>query len=194
MNNLFPSPPGQVARVGAARVAVIHGDPDSLAGWGFGVEMVTPPPPPSLLLPLPMSLLYTLGVEMVTARPCPPPPSLLLPLPMSLLYTLGVEMVTARPCPPPPLPTVAPTHVPTVHSRRRDGYRPPLPPPSESLSLSPSLSPSTCHHHHHHHRDPPSAVVILGTHHRPSESLSLSPSLSPSSQTTTTTIVTHRQQ
>jgi len=44
MNNLFPSPPGQVARVGAARVAVIHGDPDSLAGWGFGVEMVTARP------------------------------------------------------------------------------------------------------------------------------------------------------
>ena len=37
-----------------------------------------------------------------------PPPSLPLPLPMSLLYTHSL--------PTPPLPTVAPTHVPTVHS------------------------------------------------------------------------------
>jgi hypothetical protein len=37
-------------------------------------------PPPSLLLPLPMSLLYTHSFS-------PPPPSLLLPLPVSLLYT-----------------------------------------------------------------------------------------------------------
>jgi len=39
-------------------------------------------PPPSLLLPLPMSLLYTPSVDNRA-----PPPSLLLPLPMSLLYT-----------------------------------------------------------------------------------------------------------
>ena len=39
--------------------------------------------PPSLLLPLPVSLLYT--------RSLCPPPSLLLPLPMSLLYPPSVD-------------------------------------------------------------------------------------------------------
>jgi hypothetical protein len=52
-------------------------------------------PPPSLLLPLPMSLLYTPSL----------PPSLLLPLPMSLLYTPSVDIsysFTRAPRPAPP--------------------------------------------------------------------------------------------
>ena len=43
------------------------------------------PPPPSLLLPLPVSLLYTPSVD--NRLDSPPPTSLLLPLPVSLLYT-----------------------------------------------------------------------------------------------------------
>ena len=44
-------------------------------------------PPPFLLLPLPMSLLYTPSVDNSFDVAPPPPPSLLLPLPVSLLYT-----------------------------------------------------------------------------------------------------------
>jgi hypothetical protein len=78
----------------------------------YGFVAVPPPSPPSLLLPLPISLLYTpLWAWRAT---CSPPPSLLLPLPISLLYTpLWAWRAT---CSPPPLPTVAPTCVPTVHS------------------------------------------------------------------------------
>jgi hypothetical protein len=54
-------------------------DGGRLQGRGVRSERGCPPPPPSLLLPLPMSLLYTHS-----------PPSLLLPLPMSLLYTPSV--------------------------------------------------------------------------------------------------------
>ena len=51
----------------------------------------------------------------------PPPPSLLLPLPVSLLYTHSPPPYCCPyPCPyctlTPPLPTVAPTRVPTVYS------------------------------------------------------------------------------
>ena len=50
------------------------------------------------------------------------PPSLLLPLPMSLLYTHSLPPYCCPyPCPyctlPPSLPTVAPTQVPPVHAR-----------------------------------------------------------------------------
>lgn len=31
-----------VVTVGGCRVGVVHGDPDSLAGWGFGAEMMPP--------------------------------------------------------------------------------------------------------------------------------------------------------
>ena len=75
----------------------------------------------------------------------PPPPSLLLPLPVSLLYTPSLPPYCCPyPCPyctlPPSLPTVAPTRVPTVHSL------PPslLLPLPVSLLYTPSLPPYCC--------------------------------------------------
>lgn len=35
-------PLSTVLRVGGCRIGVVHGDPDSLAGWGLGVEMMLP--------------------------------------------------------------------------------------------------------------------------------------------------------
>jgi hypothetical protein len=70
-------------------------------------------------LGLPAAQRQRAGVERGTQAPAGPEQSdsLLLPLPMSLLYT-GHRV-------PPPLPTVAPTHVPTVHSPCRRQLNPP---------------------------------------------------------------------
>ena len=130
-DNGRPPPPARQVRLGAlralARCARAH-DPRVIGA------VLDRPPPPSLLLPLPVSLLYTHlpPPPYCCPYPCPyctltSPPSLLLPLPVSLLYTHL-----------PPLPTVAPTRVPTVHSPPPPPYCCPYPCPYCTLTSPPS--------------------------------------------------------
>ena len=85
-------------------------DGGRLQGRGVRSERGCPPPPPlPTVAPTHVPTVHSLS------------PSLLLPLPMSLLYTHSLPPYCCPyPCPyctlTPSLPTVAPTHVPTVHS------------------------------------------------------------------------------
>ena len=113
----------ETLEVGGRRVGVIHGDPEMLSGWSFGVELMSPPGS-RLLPPLPCSLAPLLPCSLAPLLPCFIPFLFFCSLSLNLSLSAPSPSTSTSPSPSPsPLPAPSPDLPPPPSLFPQHAYR-----------------------------------------------------------------------